>query len=141
MNVTPSWMTARNRAGCGVSSLDAAGAGAPLLHELLDPGAADRDERRLSGDEDGVEQDQDRDDEDLEQPVHRAASSSSGRTRGSRMRAGTPTASLPGGTSRVTTAPAPVFAPSPTSTGATSIVSTPTNARSPIRVRCLRRPS
>ena len=51
--------------------------------------------------------------------------------RGSRMRAGTPTASLPAGTSRVTTAPAPVLAPSPTSTGATSIVSTPRKAPSP----------
>ena len=61
--------------------------------------------------------------------------------RGSRMRAGTPTASLPGGTSWVTTAPAPVFAPSPISTGATSIVSTPTKAPSPIVVRCLCVPS
>ena len=59
--------------------------------------------------------------------------------RGSRIRAGTPTASLPGGTSWVTTAPAPVFAPSPISTGATSIVSTPRKTPSPIVVRCLRR--
>ena len=61
--------------------------------------------------------------------------------RGSRIRAGTPTASLPGGTSWVTTAPAPVFAPSPTSTGATSIVSTPMNAPAPMVVGCLRVPS
>ena len=61
------------------------------------------------------------------------------RTRGSRIRAGTPTASLPAGTSWVTTAPAPVLAPSPTSTGATSIVSTPRNAPSPIVVAVLAR--
>ena len=54
---------------------------------------------------------------------------------------GTPTASLPGGTSFVTTAPAPVFASSPTVTGARSIVSTPRKTRSPIVVRCFRRPS
>src|SRR6185295_107923 len=36
--------------------------------------------------------------------------------------AGTPFAIAPGGTSRFTTAPAPVNAPSPTSTGATSTV-------------------
>ena len=61
--------------------------------------------------------------------------------RGSRIRAGTPTASLPAGTSRVTTAPAPVRAPSPMSRGATIIVSTPMNAPSPIVVRCLAEPS
>ena len=44
---------------------------------------------------------------------------------GSRIRAGIPTASLPAGTSRVTTAPAPVFASSPIVIGARSIVSTP----------------
>ena len=57
------------------------------------------------------------------------------------MRAGTPTASLPGGTSLVTTAPAPVRAPSPISRGATIIVSTPMNAPSPIVVRDLFVPS
>ena len=61
--------------------------------------------------------------------------------RGSRIRAGTPTASLPAGTSFVTTAPAPVRAPSPISRGATSIVSTPRNASSPIVVRCFAVPS
>jgi hypothetical protein len=59
----------------------------------------------------------------------------------SRIRAGTPTASLPAGTSRVTTAPAPVLAPSPMVTGARSIVSTPRKTRSPISVRCLLTPS
>ena len=39
--------------------------------------------------------------------------------------AGTPTASDRSGMSRVTTAPAPVFEPRPTRTGATSIVSLP----------------
>ena len=54
-----------------------------------------------------------------------------------RSRAGTPLASAPGGTSRVTTAPAPVYAPSPTSTGATSTVFDPVRTPSPILVRCL----
>ena len=61
--------------------------------------------------------------------------------RGSRIRAGTPTASLPAGTSFVTTAPAPVFASSPIVTGARSIVSTPRKTRRPIVVRCFCRPS
>src|SRR5215472_8881863 len=49
--------------------------------------------------------------------------------------AGTPTAVAPSGTSFVTTDPAPVREPLPSLTGATSIVSTPTNAPSPISVR------
>jgi hypothetical protein len=56
-------------------------------------------------------------------------------------RAGTPTTVLPAGTSRVTTLPAPVFAPGPTVTGALSMVSTPMNAPSPITVSCLAVPS
>ena len=66
---------------------------------------------------------------------------SPGFARGSRMRAGTPTASLPAGTSVVTTAPAPVRAPSPMSRGATIIVSTPMKAPSPMVVGCLFVPS
>src|SRR5207245_810506 len=55
--------------------------------------------------------------------------------------AGTPTAVAPSGTSLVTTEPAPVRAPLPSLTGATSMVSTPTNAPSPISVRFLLVPS
>ena len=55
--------------------------------------------------------------------------------------AGTPTASLAGGMSLVTTAPAPVMDPSPTVTGATSMVSHPMNASSSTTVRCLSLPS
>src|SRR5690606_20836244 len=46
-------------------------------------------------------------------------------------RAGTPTTVIPGATSRLTTAPAPVRAPSPRVTGAISIVSQPTKTWSP----------
>ena len=113
---------------------DPAGAAVALLDELLDPAPADRHERDLGGDEEPLEDRQDDDEQELRYgrfiarwlAVPPAAAASGGR--GSRMRAGTPTASLPAGTSRVTTAPAPVFAPSPTSTGATSIVSTPMKA-------------
>ena len=70
-----------------------------------------------------------------------ASSPDAGIGRGSRIRAGMPTASLPGGTSRVTTAPAPVLLSSPRVTGARSIVSTPRNTRSPIVVRCFLTPS
>src|SRR5579864_3079161 len=55
--------------------------------------------------------------------------------------AGTPTAVAPSGTSFVTTEPAPVRTPLPSLTGATSIVSTPTKAPSPISVRFLFVPS
>src|SRR5262245_1786289 len=55
--------------------------------------------------------------------------------------AGTPTASESGGTSFVTTAPAPVTEPLPTRTGATSIVSLPILTSSSIVVSCLRTPS
>src|SRR5690606_3931691 len=51
------------------------------------------------------------------------------------------TARAPGGTSVVTTEPAAVYAPSPTLTGATSIVSLPTRTPSPTTVRCLATPS
>src|ERR1700704_5770234 len=55
--------------------------------------------------------------------------------------AGTPTAVAPSGTSFVTTDPAPVRDSLPSLTGATSIVSTPTKAPSPILVRFLFVPS
>ena len=55
--------------------------------------------------------------------------------------AGTPTASLPSGTFLVTTAPAPVAALGPTVTGATSMVSQPMKAPSPMTVGSLSRPS
>ena len=53
---------------------------------------------------------------------------------------GAATANAPSGTSRVITEPLAVMASSPTRTGATSIVSEPMNARSPISVRCLSTP-
>ena len=58
-------------------------------------------------------------------------------------RAGTPTTTSPAATSRwrVTTAPAPVVAPSPIVTGATSTVPLPMKARLPIRVACFSLPS
>src|SRR5579864_8774384 len=56
-------------------------------------------------------------------------------------RAGTPATCSPGGTSRVTTDPAPVFAPAPIFTGATSDEFEPMNAPSPISVACLTAPS
>ena len=52
-----------------------------------------------------------------------------------------PMPSAPGGTSWVMTEPAAVYAPSPISTGATSIVSLPIRTWSPTRVRCLATPS
>src|SRR5436190_10503 len=55
--------------------------------------------------------------------------------------AGTPTAVAPSGMSLVTTEPAPVRDSLPSLTGATSIVSTPTKAPSPISVRFLFTPS
>ncbi len=51
------------------------------------------------------------------------------------------TAMAPGGTSLVITEPAAVYAPSPTVTGATSMVSEPIRTWSPIVVRCLATPS
>ena len=117
---------------------DASRPGIPLLDELLHAAAADRDQGDLRGDEEALEECQQDDDDDLD---HEPAPSGGGLARGSRIRAGTPTASLPAGTSRVTTAPAPVRAPAPMSRGATIIVSTPMNAPSPIVVRCLFVPS
>ena len=114
-------------AGLVEQPLHAPGARAALLDELLDPAAADGDQGDLGGDEEPLEQRQEDDDEELARPGRFtpaasgprrsacAASASAGS--GSRIRAGTPTASLPGGTSFVTTAPAPVLAPAPISRG------------------------
>src|SRR6185437_151488 len=131
---------------------DPSGGPVSLLDELVDPGPAHRHQGDLGRDEDGLEEGEDDDDEQLEGRIHYVAGASvsgldasdsagPGFARGSRMRAGTPTASLPAGTSFVTTAPAPVRAPSPMSRGATIIVSTPMNAPSWIVVWCLRVPS
>src|SRR5688572_12612102 len=81
--------------------------------------------------------------------VTRPHSSSSRAGRGGRVslgvrgRAGTPTHASPGGTLelRVTTAPPPVRAPSPTLHGAIRIEPLPTKARSPITVWCFFLPS
>ena len=73
--------------------------------------------------------------------VCRAAAERTGYSKFLLIVAGTPTASLAGGMSLVTTAPAPVIDPSPTVTGATSIVSHPMNASSSTTVRCLSLPS
>src|SRR5438552_9278513 len=78
-------------------------------------------------------------DRGLQPPDHLASLASTGFLR--IALAGTPTAVAPSGTSFVTTEPAPVRAPLPSLTGATSIVSTPTNAPSPISVRFLSAPS
>src|SRR5450830_774100 len=51
------------------------------------------------------------------------------------------TARAPGGTSCLMTLPAPVYAPSPTVTGAMNLVSEPVRAYEPIVVRCLLTPS
>jgi len=56
-------------------------------------------------------------------------------------RAGFPTTRSPSPTSRITTAPAPVCAPAPIRTGATSEEFDPTKAPGPISVRCLCLPS
>ena len=144
----------------GQQLLDAARGGAAFVDKLLDPAAPDGHQRDLGRHEERLEEDQDRDDEDdSEHGQADATSSGSGASaarssetgsdrapssagrRCSRMRAGTPTASLPGGTSRVTTDPAPVTAPSPTLIGARRMVSEPMKAPSPIFVLCLRRPS
>ena len=55
MNVSPSWVTARNRPGSSSRRLDAPGAAVALVDELLDPAAPDRDEGDLGGDEERLE--------------------------------------------------------------------------------------
>ena len=49
--------------------------------------------------------------------------------------------SSPAGASFVIVEPAPIVAPAPTSTGATSMTPEPMNALSPMTVRCLLAPS
>ncbi|CPU63890.1 Uncharacterised protein [Mycobacteroides abscessus] len=51
------------------------------------------------------------------------------------------TPSAPAGTSRRMTDPAAVYAPSPTLTGATNMLSAPVRACEPMTVRCLCTPS
>ena len=102
---------------------DAIGAPVALVAELAQAAAPDRDERDLGRHEHAVHDDEQGDDEELGQgSAHQSTSSPStagmvgaGSVAGSRLdvtgrriRAGTPTAILPGGTSRVTTEPAPV---------------------------------
>ena len=103
---------------------DAPRAAAALVDHLLHAARPERHERDLRGDEDAVEEDEQDDDAELDEGVAHQAPSRLGCGFGrgavapvavlaalgavgriSRMRAGTPTASLPGGTSLVTTAP------------------------------------
>src|SRR5262249_45969218 len=51
------------------------------------------------------------------------------------------TPSAPGGTSETMTLPAAVYAPSPTATGATNMLSAPVRAWLPMTLRCLACPS
>ncbi len=132
--------------GIGDEARHASSTPVALLHHLLKPAAPDRDQGDLRCHEERVDEDERADDEQLahELAAHgsfwRASGGSAGARR-SRSRAGIPTASLPDGTSRVTTEPAPVTAPSPISTGARRMVSEPMKASSPMRVACLRCPS
>ena len=123
--------------------------GPSLVDELLDAAPSERDEGNLPGDEEAFQDRQEGDEQQFaDRDVHGPPSSGGapsgsapGFWRGSRIRAGIPTASLPAGTSLVTTAPAPVRLSSPSVTGARSIVSTPRKTRSPIVVRCFEVPS
>src|SRR5450759_2736830 len=137
--------------------LDATRSAMALVHKLVYPAVAQGNEGNLGGHEHRLDGDEDKDYQQLKENVaHRSAPSVAGSpavgagvagasavtsTRGFRRRAGTPTASMPAGTSFVTTDPAPVHAPSPSSTGATSIVSEPRKTFLPIFVLCLRTPS
>src|SRR3972149_1275907 len=89
---------------------------AALVHELLDARPAHGDQGDLGRHEDRVDQDEEDDDEDLAPRAPPASRPPAGFRWRSRTRAGTPTATLPGGTSWVTTEPAPVAAPSPPGT-------------------------
>ena len=117
MKVMPSWMTARNRPGSPCRRRTRL---APRLPSSTSCSSRLRRTvtRAISAaDEDAVEEDEHDDDAELDGRralIPAARRLAAGLGRGSRIRAGTPTASLPGGTSLVTTAPAPVLAPSPT---------------------------
>ena len=99
MNVSPSWATARNRPGSSRRRRTRRAPRAALLDELVDAAAADRHERDLGGDEERLQDGEEDEEQDLaEREAHvPAAPSARGCARGSRIRAGTPTASLPGG--------------------------------------------
>ncbi len=97
----------------GHHPLHTAGVAAAFVGQLLEARPADGHERDLGGHEDRLDHRQDHDHEDRGQGLHQVVSGSSARGRGSRIRAGTPTASLPGGTSRVTTAPGTGAGPGP----------------------------
>src|SRR5204862_6277521 len=97
-------------AGVDDQALDPLRRPVALLDELVDPCPADGHEGDLGRHEDALEEGQDDDDEELEGGVHQASLAPPGASpaaafggRGSRILAGTPTASLPGGTSFVTT--------------------------------------
>ena len=122
-NVMPIWIDGQKRAGLLDQAVDPSGAPVALVAELAHAAAPDRDERDLGGHEHAVEQDEQGDDEELGQgAAHQSTSSPStagmvgaGSVAGSRLDVtgrrcapARPTASLPAGTSRVTTEPAPV---------------------------------
>src|SRR5437867_8776659 len=75
----------------------------------LDAGAPRRAERRLRRREDGEDADEQELDDERDRAVHRPSPAATRLI----ARAGTPTASMPAGTSFVTTAPAPVLASRP----------------------------
>ena len=102
----PIWMTARKRPGFALRRWTRDARPVALVDELLDPAAAERDERDLGRREDAVEQDQDGDESELEDGATHdrvadrprrsrrcGVSSRDARARG--CAPGTPTASLP----------------------------------------------
>ena len=70
VSVTPSCIAAMKRPGIAGDPQDVAGAAVPLVLELDDPRPAGRDEAVLRGHEERVEQDQDRDPDQLEEKCH-----------------------------------------------------------------------
>ena len=99
MNVRPSCDDGQEPAGIVDQAAHAAGAGLALLDELVDAAPANRHERDLGRDEEALEEGQEDQEQDLaEREAHDSGGSVRLRcARGSRIRAGTPTASLPGG--------------------------------------------
>ena len=70
VSVTPSCIAAMKRAGIAGDPEDVARAAVALVLELDDPRPARRDEAVLRGHEERVEQDQDRDPDQLEEKCH-----------------------------------------------------------------------